>query len=105
MIKYYEVLSNKISYLIYSDLAHYIHLKKGDIVKKINITTVVSYYDESYITIDGVTYYNNCFVLNWNKITIQLTSLENKNHFIEVTNRELRNKKINEIINHENSSI
>lgn len=105
MIKYYEVLSNKISYLIDSDVAYYIHLKKGDIIRLYNVKKIHNSYTESYVTIDGSTYYNNCFVLNWCKTTSQVTSLENKNHFIEVTNRELRNKKINEIINHENSCI
>jgi hypothetical protein len=101
MIKYYEVLSNKISYLVDSDVAYYIHLKKGDIVK---LNTIENSYNDSYVMIDGSTYYYNWFVLNWCKITSRLTSLENKNHFIEVTNRELRNEKINKIIS-ENSSI
>ncbi len=104
MIKYYEVLSNKISYLIDNDVAYYIHLKKGDIVI-LNTVKIQNSYFESYVVIDGSTYYYNFFVLNWCKTTRQITSLENKNHFIEVTNRELRKKKINEIINHENPCI
>ncbi len=100
MIKYYEVLSNKISYLVDSDVAYYIHLKKGDIVR----LNTIEIQNESYVMIDVSTYYYNWFVLNWCKITSRLTSLENKNHFIEVTSRELRNEKINEIIS-ENSSI
>jgi hypothetical protein len=100
MIKYYEVLTNKISYLIDSDVVYYIHLKKGDVVRL--HTKIKNSYNESYIMIDGSSYYYNFFVLNCYKVTSQLTSLENKNHFIEVTNRELRNEKINKIIS-ENS--
>ena len=108
MIYYYEVLNDRISLPIDTEVGYYHHFKKGDIIhietnefngNQENLLSIIITNGINHIY--NSEYFSRYLVLDWDKTTSEIILLSNKNYFFEVTDRELRNNKINEIINYE----
>ena len=99
-IYYFEVLVDNLSICIDSEVANYYHFKKGD--------TFEYFYEDNYINIPmamvkigNTKYPYDRFVIDWNKInswsSILLMPLLQKEKIVEITNQEIRDKKLNNL--------